>query len=166
MPPGRPTSIDIQVSRRVRKYRRAAGLSLSALARVLGVSAHQMKRYDDGRNRISPGRLSAIARALGVPVTALYSGEPQKPQRAANRTNAFQPLLKDPVAQRLLAAFLQLDDLHMRRHILGMVERMAVRIAGYKVPGRPGYRSRRWRHLEKTRASGSNKAGARARRQR
>ena len=59
------------------------GLALQQVAGMLGVTYQQMYKYEKGANRISAGRLPALARALGVDVGYLYeglgSGEPARP---------------------------------------------------------------------------------------
>lgn len=44
------------------------GLSQSELARAVGVAFQQLQKYETGANRISAGRLFALAQRLGVPV--------------------------------------------------------------------------------------------------
>ncbi len=50
------------------------GLSQHQLADVIGVTYQQQHKYERGINRISAGRLAAIARALGVGVECFFVG--------------------------------------------------------------------------------------------
>ena len=60
------------------------GLTQQELAELIGVTYQQAHKYEKGINRIAAGRLSSIARALGVEVGYFYEGmdsavEPTKP---------------------------------------------------------------------------------------
>jgi transcriptional regulator with XRE-family HTH domain len=49
-------------------------MSQTDLGRKIGVSYHQMQKYEHGRNRLTVGRLVEIAAALGQPVGTLIEG--------------------------------------------------------------------------------------------
>jgi len=51
---------------RLHRARKAAGLSMSALATQVGISANAIKKYEHGENMPSSGKLLKIAKALGV----------------------------------------------------------------------------------------------------
>jgi len=53
-------------SERLIRARKAAGLSMSALASEVGVSANAIKKYEHGVNMPSSGNLLKLAKALGV----------------------------------------------------------------------------------------------------
>ena len=57
------------------KLRRVAlGLTQAGLADRLGVTYQQMHKYEAGANRITAGRLHAVAEALGVGMGHFYEG--------------------------------------------------------------------------------------------
>lgn len=62
-------NIDTVAGVRVQELRLALGLSRQQLAVKIGVTHQQLQKYEKGTNRITIGRLSAIAKALGEPVT-------------------------------------------------------------------------------------------------
>jgi transcriptional regulator with XRE-family HTH domain len=70
---------------RVRAAFAYKGLSKSARAKALGVSARQVTRIEAGEASVNPDRLAAIARATGVPRGFLEDGfapdEPTVPER-------------------------------------------------------------------------------------
>src|SRR4051794_6092247 len=82
---GRPRAEDIDrhVGARLRAWRIALGLTQQELAARIGITCQQAHKYEKGANRISAGRLHALARALGVDVGYFYeglgSGEPARP---------------------------------------------------------------------------------------
>jgi transcriptional regulator with XRE-family HTH domain len=66
--------VDRHVGARIRMRRILIGLSQQQLADVIGVTCQQQHKYERGINRISAGRLAAIARALGVGVECFFVG--------------------------------------------------------------------------------------------
>jgi transcriptional regulator with XRE-family HTH domain len=73
VPPVKPRSNDhdLATARRVRKRRIALGLSLQEMAARAGVSYQAAYKYETGINRMSVGRLVAIATALGTSASML-----------------------------------------------------------------------------------------------
>jgi transcriptional regulator with XRE-family HTH domain len=67
-----PELVDQLVAFNIRARRKQHEMSQEALAEELGVSFQQVQKYESGRNRVSAGRLWQIARALDVPVIALF----------------------------------------------------------------------------------------------
>ncbi|WP_170985098.1 helix-turn-helix domain-containing protein [Roseomonas sp. AR75] len=63
---------DRHVGRRVRERRVQRGLSLAELARALGVSAQQARKYEAGLNGIPVARLPVLAALLGVPTAWFF----------------------------------------------------------------------------------------------
>jgi len=64
--------IDIEIGKRLRQARVAAGLSQTEIGVQLGISFQQVQKYEKGRNRIGGGRLYKIARILGVKITYFF----------------------------------------------------------------------------------------------
>jgi transcriptional regulator with XRE-family HTH domain len=85
----RRPDVDRHVGRCMRERRILLGLSQQRLADLVGVTYQQAYKYEKGINRISAGRLFAIAGALGVDVGCFYKGlgggpaEPPSAQRRA-----------------------------------------------------------------------------------
>ena len=81
--------IDRHVGARMRERRTMLGLSSQQVAEVLGITYQQLYKYEKGVNRISAGRLHALARALGVEPGYFYeglgSGEPARPTAQQRR---------------------------------------------------------------------------------
>src|SRR5919202_3911185 len=82
---GRPGAQDIDqhIGAMVRARRIALGLTQQQLAGLVGITYQQAHKYETGTNRISAGRLHALARALGVEpgyfFEGLGSGGPPRP---------------------------------------------------------------------------------------
>ena len=68
----RPTDLDARIGRLIRERRRLLGLTQEALARTLGITQHQLQKYETGGNRIAASRLVDCAMALEVPIAWFY----------------------------------------------------------------------------------------------
>jgi len=66
--------VDRRIGKNIDAARRLAGLSMSGLAKKVGVSHQQVQKYIVAENRVSASRLVTIAEALDVSVTELYAG--------------------------------------------------------------------------------------------
>ena len=106
---------------RIRTLRKARGLSQSALGTAAGVTFQQIQKYENGRNRVGASRLQELARALQVPVSAMF-GEAEGTDQAE-----ILALLVEPDAVNLLNAYAAIEDGQLRRDVLAIV-RTAVRI--------------------------------------
>ena len=60
-----------QIGMKLKQTRKAKGLSRYALAKVAGVSREYITKLEAGRSDPTVGMLQRLAKALGVPVTAL-----------------------------------------------------------------------------------------------
>jgi transcriptional regulator with XRE-family HTH domain len=49
------------------------GISQKQIAKVLGVTIQQVQKYGRSKNRISSGKLHAIAILFGMPITSFFS---------------------------------------------------------------------------------------------
>ena len=70
----RTTTVDKYVGLRIRERRVMMGLSQQQLARIIGVTYQQEHKYERGLNRISAGRLFAIAQALATEPAWFFEG--------------------------------------------------------------------------------------------
>lgn len=68
-------SAEKKVSKRLRALRVEAGVTQREMAVVCGCSYQQYQKMEQGKNRITAGRLYLLARHLGVPVETFYSAE-------------------------------------------------------------------------------------------
>ena len=69
-----PQDIDRHVGAMLRTRRIALGLTQQQLAELIGTTYQQAHKYERGLNRISAGRLHALARALGVEPGYFFEG--------------------------------------------------------------------------------------------
>jgi transcriptional regulator with XRE-family HTH domain len=118
----RPNQTDVAVGQRVRAFRKGAGLSQADLADQIGVTFQQVQKYESGANRIGVGRLTQIALALDVPVTAFFDGLTRPAaDRQRNQTAHLAELSAVPAASKLLKAFSQISDEVLQSDIVNLV---------------------------------------------
>ena len=115
-----PVAGDAEVGARLRARRCALNVSQKALGTAVGVSFQQVQKYEKGTNKIGAGRLSLIARRLGVPPCYFFlntgacphhtTPDNAKAETANTYTAEYEDFLKR--AQRLLVAFRNLPPDH------------------------------------------------------
>jgi transcriptional regulator with XRE-family HTH domain len=122
--PRQATAVDVTVARNVRIWRLARGLSQTQLGDRIGVTFQQVQKYESGGNRISAGRLTKIARVLGVPVMTLLDGTDQAgaPGEVHSRV-----LIQDSRALRLARAYdtIPQSQRKLRVSLVVLVEQLA-----------------------------------------
>lgn len=65
-------SFDEQLGRRIHRRRRALGLTQAQLGAAVGSSFQQIQKYECGANRMSAAKAWEIAKALDMPIEALF----------------------------------------------------------------------------------------------
>lgn len=68
------TRVDIIIGVKINELRIYMGLSRQQLAIKIGVTHQQLQKYEKGTNRISSGRMVAIAQALNKPIAFFFEG--------------------------------------------------------------------------------------------
>lgn len=103
-----PTEVDRQVGARIAHLRKAAGLSQNALGTAIGVTFQQVQKYETGRNRIGAGRLTEIAKLLGVPAATLLG------QSDGGDQGGLVAILAEPGAAELLRTYAAIAEPTLR----------------------------------------------------
>jgi transcriptional regulator with XRE-family HTH domain len=126
--PRQATAVDVTVGRNVRIWRLARGLSQTQLADRIGVTFQQVQKYESGGNRISTGRLTKIARVLGVHVMTLLDGTDQADPPAKVHSRV---LIQNTRALRLAQAFATIPQSQrkLRVSLVVLVEQLAAAAA-------------------------------------
>jgi len=85
--------LDALVGRRVREARHRAGLDAAALAEQVGLTRDKLSKIENGRRRVAPRELPALAHALHVPLSTLLgtAGVPRPALTLAHRVAATAP---------------------------------------------------------------------------
>jgi transcriptional regulator with XRE-family HTH domain len=76
--PRKATAIDAYFCAQMRERRFALNISHAEIASILGVSFQQVQKYEDGRNRVSAGRLFDICKVLKVSLSFMFERDPTK----------------------------------------------------------------------------------------
>lgn len=138
----KPDPVDIEVGQRIKIQRLAAGLSQTELGESIGVTFQQVQKYERGANRIGAGRLSQIARVLNVPVHSFFEGGDTIEGGGQHGAASPLSLITHPHAFRLLQAYSILTDGELRRSIVDLVERIAVKSGDHRPPRKRRYARR------------------------
>jgi transcriptional regulator with XRE-family HTH domain len=117
--PEAPDPIDVDVGRRIKLRRTAAGVTQTDLAVHLGISFQQVQKYERGANRVSASILVRTAAFLGTTVAELV-GEAPGAKEADDRLT----MLSVPGALALLEVFARIQP-SLRGAVLQLVRVMA-----------------------------------------
>ncbi len=74
MPGKQPQDIDVTLGRNIRDVRLQRGWTRVELAQALGITAHQLHKYEAGTNRVAASRLCRVAMLLDVDLRMLFDG--------------------------------------------------------------------------------------------
>ncbi len=91
---------DVFLGMQISAWRNKLGLSQKDLAAVTGVTFQQIQKYETAGNRISASRLWQIARAMDLPVAALYNEEYRTRAPDKSLTEAITMLSNMPKRRR------------------------------------------------------------------
>jgi transcriptional regulator with XRE-family HTH domain len=112
--------VDAEVGVRIRFYRLNAGMSQTQLGEKIGVTFQQVQKYENGSNRVGAGRLTQIAHAVGVPVTAFFEAGGDAAEQ--NGHPSVTELLSHPSAIRMLQAYSSIPDSGTQFAIVRLME--------------------------------------------
>jgi transcriptional regulator with XRE-family HTH domain len=125
----RANNVDVAVGHRIRLFRLNAGLSQTELADQIGVTFQQVQKYEKGVNRVGAGRLTQIAGALNVPITAFFEGMTSG-AKSRSEADSLAELMTAPRAFKLLDAFSEITDPALQTAILSLVQSISSRRSG------------------------------------
>ena len=111
--------IDVAVGAKIRLRRKQLGVSQKTLADAVGVTFQQVQKYENGANRVSASSLARVAKALKMPVAALFDAEPDA---APNLFSAIGA----PGAADMLAAYAAIPSRDCRQALLDMARALQI----------------------------------------
>ncbi len=120
-----PHPKDVEVGTRIRLVRKTQGLSQTALGDLVGLSFQQIQKYESGANRVGSGRLSDIAKALGVNSSDLLVDDAQND---SGEVTANQEMLDDMMSSQgieLCMAFFAIKDPKIRASLLASIQNIS-----------------------------------------
>jgi transcriptional regulator with XRE-family HTH domain len=122
-----PTDIDRIVSERILARRAELAISQPELAERVGVTFQQIQKYENGRNRVSAGRLYEIAKALGVTIQYFYETAPRlvvARRGVAEESGDFSgPAVGEEI--ELLHAFRRIEAPSSRKTVIELARKQA-----------------------------------------
>ena len=120
------TDADHFVANKVRMFRQERDLSQKQLADALGVSFQQVQKYERGTNRITAGRLHALAAILSVRIDQFFEGMPTPKKSAVDGhgTSAAE-FIETAEGLQLARAFMKIKDRRKRQQLLLFVKSLA-----------------------------------------
>jgi transcriptional regulator with XRE-family HTH domain len=122
-----PSDIDRIVSERIHERRTELGLSQPELAERVGVTFQQVQKYENGKNRVSAGRLYELAKAMGVTIQYFYDAAPRL---AYSRRGVAEdaPEFNGPAIGEeidLLASFRRIERASHRKAVIDLARKQA-----------------------------------------
>ncbi len=105
-------------------------MSQEALGDALGVSFHQVQKYEKGANRISASRLQQTAHILQVSVSFFFEGGPAANGKPTDQQSAPSPayvsaFLATADGLALVKVFMALKNAKLRRSVVVLVSEIA-----------------------------------------
>jgi transcriptional regulator with XRE-family HTH domain len=99
-------------------------VSQQKLAEALGVTFQQVQKYEKGTNRVTVGKLHAIAKALGVPMSYFFDNFDMDPSTNLSETSvqSISAILKTKEGIRVAAALSRIRSVGIRRHFAYLLE--------------------------------------------
>jgi transcriptional regulator with XRE-family HTH domain len=106
------------------------GMSQERLGELLGVTFHQVQKYEKGANRVGASRLYEIAQALDVAVQFFFDDLPGASERQRGiAEKGSEPFVMDFVSSAeglaLNRAFSKVRDTRLKRRIVDLIREIA-----------------------------------------
>lgn len=130
---GRAQEIDQYIGERLKLFRKQNRLTQEDLAEMLGISFQQVQKYENGKNRISFGRLYELSTYLKMPLEDFISGFVPDPAAVGGLSDNPQEgidgqpmnLISQKETDELLKVYYSLEDPKLRKNLLKLVRSMA-----------------------------------------
>jgi transcriptional regulator with XRE-family HTH domain len=94
------------------------------LGEALGLTDHQIQKYEKATNRIGASRLQQICTVLEIPVALLFEGPLGSSVSESGMPQDMIDFLESPEGVRFVAAFSRITDRKMRRGIARLTSRI------------------------------------------
>ena len=140
-------AIDLHVASRVRERRVVLGMSRPNLAAALGIAYQQLSKYEEGKNRISAGRLYQLSKVLDVPLPFFFEeiADTSTPAASLASGGPKDRLALDKTAE-LVAAFRAISNPAVRRSLRHLAKALGPEPHGSTADPSPSQSRRASRH--------------------
>ena len=110
--------VDRHIGRRIRHRRQMLGLSQQELGVRVGVTYHQVFKYETGQNRVAAAQLYALATVLAVEIGYFCEGYGEASRRPS-------PPSHDRLVLELVRSFLAMPDPHLQKALCQLTRTVA-----------------------------------------
>lgn len=114
--------IDIHVGQRLRLARVLRGLSQDELGKKVGVTFQQIQKYERGANRVSAGRLVALAKALDLEILFFFQ-DLEQAQGGSDRTLPLSELSDEDID--VVDALTKIANPKLKKTLLKLISELA-----------------------------------------
>ena len=117
-----------EIGDRLRQARQERGLPMRALAEHVGISIHQISKYESGRDVMAAGTLYRLATAMDMTVGEMQrgmEGDASVPASAEGSDLAWGFGTRREERQALVRNFMRIPDPELRRLLVAAIRRMA-----------------------------------------
>ncbi|NRB10679.1 MAG: helix-turn-helix transcriptional regulator [Rickettsiaceae bacterium] len=125
-------NIDKLVSKKLRMRRVFLGLSQQDLATEINVSIQQVQKYEKAINRISSGRLYAMASFLKVPISYFFDQSNASIKEIENKLAKEEDAVKEDLEQvseaeviKLIKMYIAVNNDKVRKKITELIKEIA-----------------------------------------
>ncbi|WP_426233006.1 helix-turn-helix domain-containing protein [Pararhizobium sp. DWP3-4] len=128
-----PLPTDIYVGSRIRMQRKFLQITQITLAERLGTTFQQIQKYENGQNRVSPGRIHQISAVFQVPISFFFpdQGQGEPVSKSMQRSVELSLFLQTAEVRELNHAFRRIRDPKVRRAVVVLAKSIA---GEHKVP--------------------------------
>ena len=124
-PDGATDPVADPIAGRIRALRRGANLTAAKLDRLTGLGAGTIGRLERGDQKLYANHLYRIARAIGVDIGWFYREGGRKEGAPPTASDAPGATALDLEKQRLLDAYMRIQDPGLKRDVFELVETLA-----------------------------------------
>jgi transcriptional regulator with XRE-family HTH domain len=115
-------AVDQHVGYRLRMRRKMLGLTQEALGEALALTFQQVQKYENGKNRISAGRLQQLSQILKVPIAFFFEGAPGGADTTAATPSYVNQFFASSDGLALAKAFMRIENRTLRRLLVELIE--------------------------------------------
>ena len=127
---GRADEKDLALGHKLRVLRKERKLTLHDMARVFGISAQQVQKYEMGEDRLSAVRLIELCKTFQFGMSQFVDEYNQMPGVAAGFAEQQQNIYQAPdntlstEEKKLLDLFRKIDDTKARNNVLQLIQNL------------------------------------------
>lgn len=119
------TPVDKHIAKKLRQFRRAAGISQDKLGELTGISFQQIQKYEKAQNRISSSKLFEFSQLLQQPISAFFYDLESNQSYYKYNFKTEKQILKsleqsDDELVPLIRAFKHIENNQVKKHLLSL----------------------------------------------